>query len=47
MFGDAFFEPLAKFASQGVVSPSESLDVAIEPKNKYTAIAVKYLCNLN
>lgn len=41
IFGDAFFEPLAKFASQGVVSPSEGVDVAVETENKYTAIAVK------
>ncbi|MEG0563184.1 PmeII family type II restriction endonuclease [Anaerorhabdus sp.] len=41
IFGDAFFEPLAKFASQGVVSPSEGVDVALETETKYTAIAVK------
>lgn len=41
IFGDAFFEPLAKYASQGVVSPSEGVDVAIETDKKYTAIAVK------
>jgi hypothetical protein len=41
IFGDAFFEPLAKFASQGIVSPSEGVDVALESQTKYTAIAVK------
>lgn len=41
IFGDAFFEPLAKFASGGVVSPSEGVDVARETKGSYTAIAVK------
>jgi len=41
IFGDAFFEPLAKFASGGVVSPSPGVDVAIETDSKYTAIAVK------
>lgn len=41
IFGDAFFEPLAKFASGGTVSPSEGVDIAIETDSKYTAIAVK------
>lgn len=41
MFGDAFFEPIAKLASGGVVSPSEGVDVAIETKSRYMAIAVK------
>lgn len=41
IFGDAFFEPLAKFVSGGAVSPSEGVDVAIETKNEYKAIAVK------
>ncbi len=41
IFGDAFFEPLAKFASGGVVSPSEGVDIAIETETKYMAIAVK------
>ncbi|EGL83624.1 putative cytoplasmic protein [Caldalkalibacillus thermarum TA2.A1] len=41
IFGDAFFEPLAKYVSGGVVSPSEGVDVAIETATTYTAIAVK------
>jgi hypothetical protein len=41
MFGDAFFEPIAKLASGGVVAPSEGVDVAIETENRYMAIAVK------
>jgi len=41
MFGDAFFEPIAKLASGGVVSPSEGVDVAVETKTSYMAIAVK------
>lgn len=41
IFGDAFFEPLAKFASQGNVSPTEGVDVAIETDTVYQAIAVK------
>jgi hypothetical protein len=30
IFGDAFFEPIAKLCSGGHVSPSEGVDVAIE-----------------
>lgn len=41
IFGDAFFEPLAKFVSGGVVSPSEGVDVAVETDKTYMAIAVK------
>ncbi|WP_206922775.1 PmeII family type II restriction endonuclease [Alicyclobacillus suci] len=41
IFGDAFFEPLAKFVSGGVVSPSEGVDVARETESTYMAIAVK------
>ncbi|MBI5232798.1 MAG: cytoplasmic protein [Deltaproteobacteria bacterium] len=41
IFGDAFFEPIAKIVSDGVVSPSEGVDVAIETDKKYLAIAVK------
>lgn len=41
IFGDAFFEPLAKFVSGGQVSPSEGVDVVRETETKYTAIAVK------
>lgn len=41
IFGDAFFEPLAKVVSGGVVSPSEGVDVAVESDTKYMAIAVK------
>lgn len=41
IFGDAFFEPLAKFASGGIVSPSEGVDVAVETDTTYKAIAVK------
>jgi len=41
IFGDAFFEPIAKIASGGTVSPSEGVDVAIETTNRYLAIAVK------
>ena len=40
-FGNAFFEPLAKKVSGGVVSPSEGVNVAIETERRYVAIAVK------
>ena len=41
LFGDAFFEPIAKAVSGGVVSPSEGVDIAIETDNHYKAISVK------
>lgn len=41
IFGDAFFEPLAKAISGGKVSPSEGVDISLETKTAYTAIAVK------
>lgn len=41
IFGDAFFEPIAKTVSGGVVSPSEGVDVAVETKDRYKAISVK------
>lgn len=41
LFGIAFFEPIAKIVSGGVVSPSEGVDIAIETDNVYKAISVK------
>lgn len=41
VFGDKFFEPIAKTVSGGVVSPSEGVDVAVETDNRYSAYAVK------
>lgn len=41
IFGDAFFEPIAKLASRGTVAPSEGVDVAVETETRYLAIAVK------
>ncbi|MBI5034888.1 MAG: cytoplasmic protein [Chloroflexi bacterium] len=41
LFGDVFFEPVAKAVSKGVVSPTEGVDIAIETSDRYTAIAVK------
>lgn len=41
IFGEAFFEPLAKFVSGGTIAPTEGVDVAIETDTSYKAIAVK------
>lgn len=41
IFGDAFFEPIAKAVSGGVVAPSEGVDVAVETATVYKAISVK------
>jgi len=41
IFGDAFFEPIAKLVSGGHVSPSDGVDVAIETAKAYKAISVK------
>jgi len=41
IFGDYFFEPIAKEFSGGVVSPSEGVDVAVETDDRYVAYAVK------
>lgn len=41
IFGDAFFEPLAKFVSGGQSAPSEGVDISIETDTRYSAIAVK------
>jgi len=41
LFGDVFFEPIAAAVSGGVVSPSEGVDIAIETKDRYMAVAVK------
>ncbi|GAC1381939.1 MAG: hypothetical protein NVSMB33_08920 [Ktedonobacteraceae bacterium] len=41
IFGDAFFEPIVKLCSGGVVSPSKGVDVAIETATVYKAISVK------
>ncbi|HBC86544.1 MAG TPA: cytoplasmic protein [Lentisphaeria bacterium] len=41
IFGDAFFEPLAKAVSNGTVAPSEGVDIVIETKKTYKAVAVK------
>jgi hypothetical protein len=41
IFGDEFFEPIAKAVSGGVVSPSEGVDIAVETDTVYKAVAVK------
>ena len=41
IFGDAFFEPIAKHVSGGTVSPTEGVDIAIETEKIYKAISVK------
>lgn len=41
IFGDTFFEPIAKAVSGGVVSPSEGVDIAVETRTRYLAISVK------
>lgn len=41
IFGDAFFEPLARDLGQGSSSPTEGADIVIETPTQYKAIAVK------
>jgi hypothetical protein len=41
IFGNVFFEPIARLAAGGQVSHSEGVDFVVETKNKYLAVAVK------
>ncbi|HLX59108.1 MAG TPA: PmeII family type II restriction endonuclease [Ktedonobacteraceae bacterium] len=41
IFGDAFFEPIARLCSGGTVSPSEGVDVAVESDAVYKAFSIK------
>lgn len=41
IFGDAFFEPLAEFISDGHVSDAEGVDIVLENDTKYKAFAIK------
>jgi hypothetical protein len=41
IFGNVFFEPIAKLVSTGCVSPSEGVDFAVETPERYLAVAVK------
>ena len=41
IFGDAFFEPIARIFSNGTVAGSKGVDVIVETDDTYKAIAVK------
>lgn len=41
IFGDAFFEPLAKLVSKGETSGAEGVDIVIQDATSYKAFAVK------
>jgi len=41
IFGNVFFEPIAKLAATGHVAPSEGVDFALEKPDRYLAVAVK------
>ncbi len=41
IFGDAFFEPIARLCSGGTVSPSEGVDVVVETDTAYKAFSIK------
>jgi hypothetical protein len=41
IFGDAFFEPIAKAVSGGKVSEGAGVDFSVETKNKFMAVALK------
>jgi len=41
IFGNCFFEPLAKLASGGKVSDAEGVDFTVEFSDRYLAVAVK------
>lgn len=41
IFGDAFFEPIARIASGGKVSDAAGVDIVIESEERYTAVALK------
>lgn len=41
MFGDAFFEPIARIASEGKTSDAEGVDFVIETEERITAVALK------
>lgn len=41
IFGNTFFEPIAKIVSGGVVSPAPGVDFAIETETRYLAVALK------
>jgi len=41
IFGDKFFEPIAKIVSGGVVSSAKGVDVEVETNDRYVAYAIK------
>jgi hypothetical protein len=41
IFGNVFFEPIAKLAANGQVSPTEGVDFTAEKSDRYLAVAVK------
>jgi hypothetical protein len=41
IFGDAFFEPIARIASGGKVSDAEGVDFTVESSNRVLAVALK------
>ena len=41
IFGDAFFEPIARIASGGTVSEATSVDFVVESENRITSVAMK------
>ena len=41
IFGDAFFEPIARIASEGRVSDAEGVDFTVETENRILAVALK------
>jgi hypothetical protein len=41
IFGNVFFEPLARVVAKGNASPSEGIDFIVETSEKYLAVAVK------
>lgn len=41
IFGDAFFEPIARIASGGKASDAEGVDFVVESKERVTAVALK------
>jgi len=41
IFGDAFFEPIARIASGGKASDAEGVDFVVESKNRVVAVALK------
>lgn len=41
IFGEAFFEPLARFAASGGVATETGMDIVIETEDTYTVIEIK------